>query len=745
MKAKKRITAIITTLAMILTVQPLCAGTAVAAVAIQAGENTFTSDNTEYTLEDVTNCSGINISGTGNSLKVSGTNTVAGSVGSDLKIKPTKAKWGSTMLSATSLVGSTSVDLSGLSFSNLINFISEGSPESPKTDLISVGSGSVTSITGATGALHDQSSIVVPGEDTTTNGVKIYSELRGKLSADASGRTLSVIGGGVTPKCSSANNYGIDISNWNPAVGADTLTGWSRPDDTYSVYGVLPAFTEVRETKTILSSNTSEFFNGKAKIDSSIAYGAPHSFNIKLTDGVEVSGTHTGGVRVSADGKSLEYVPGTVTVSKITFTNVDWKDSGALIDHSSVWSGVSFDGVDVDTSNICFKNKADAETGSVMTLISGFGNSVGTITGSMYALSNNKKGEGRASLENVNLIYSLTGAPISESPSVISGDQQKPGTSNNWNEVKQEITEALVGGTIRVDAKDSPVIPSDVVEAAKGKDVNVAMDMGDGVQVDFNGKDVTGSTGDVDMGVKMNTNSIPQTAIDDVGKGKQATQIEFGNGGAISPVITKLKVTLPVPTELRVNPFANMFQYLYNKRVETGSISGMRGALRKEDKKESDQGTLKFISSGAVTDDGKVSLVIESEALATGDTATNKFVIIYDDHRYDPNTSKHKPEELTLKSKTKKGKILLSWNKLNDAKKYCVYQKIGKKYKTISTSKKTSLTVNKAYLKTKKNGKSVFKLKKLSKNKKYVFVVKAYVNGKWTKSTTLSTKTVKMK
>ena len=120
---------------------------------------------------------------------------------------------------------------------------------------------------------------------------------------------------------------------------------------------------------------------------------------------------------------SLEAKSGKVTLTavsnkadKLTFSNVEWLDKGALIDHKTILSNVSFDGADVDTTKIAFTNKEKMIANSKMTLVSDFGDSVGTITGSKYKVGTAFEGEGSAYLEGSDLVFKTkTSAGLSES------------------------------------------------------------------------------------------------------------------------------------------------------------------------------------------------------------------------------------------------------------------------------------------------------------------------------------------
>ena len=99
---------------------------------------------------------------------------------------------------------------------------------------------------------------------------------------------------------------------------------------------------------------------------------------------------------------------------KLTFGNVEWLDKGALIDHKTMLNNVSFDGADVDTTRIAFTNKDEMKANMQMTLVSDFGDSVGTITGSKYKVGTAYEGEGSAYLDGSDLVFKTkTSAGIS--------------------------------------------------------------------------------------------------------------------------------------------------------------------------------------------------------------------------------------------------------------------------------------------------------------------------------------------
>ena len=130
------------------------------------------------------------------------------------------------------------------------------------------------------------------------------------------------------------------------------------------------------------------------------------SYSFAPVSGVTVDAAITGSLE--AKGGNVTYTATANQASKLTFTNVDWKDSGALMTRPS---NITFAGADVDTAKIHFQNVKELDANRKMTLVSDFGDSVGTITGTKYTVGAGLEGEGAASLSGSDLIFTTkTGA-----------------------------------------------------------------------------------------------------------------------------------------------------------------------------------------------------------------------------------------------------------------------------------------------------------------------------------------------
>ena len=132
---------------------------------------------------------------------------------------------------------------------------------------------------------------------------------------------------------------------------------------------------------------------------------APDEVNINYTllimNGITVNAT-VSATFVSLSGNKATYRVTGNRASKLTFGDVEWKESGALMTRPS---NITFSWADVDTSRLRFTNIGSLTANSSMTLVSDFGDSVGTITGSKYMVGTAFEGEGGARLEGSDLRF----------------------------------------------------------------------------------------------------------------------------------------------------------------------------------------------------------------------------------------------------------------------------------------------------------------------------------------------------
>ena len=81
----------------------------------------------------------------------------------------------------------------------------------------------------------------------------------------------------------------------------------------------------------------------------------------------------------------------------------------------------------------------------------------------------------------------------------IKGEDSKTG----WDVIRTEEEKAGEGSIINVDMNGSIVVPGDIFDCIRGRDITITFDMGSGIIWSADGKSVaTDKTGDIDFSVK---------------------------------------------------------------------------------------------------------------------------------------------------------------------------------------------------------------------------------------------------
>ena len=165
----------------------------------------------------------------------------------------------------------------------------------------------------------------------------------------------------------------------------------------------------------------------------------PISYQYNPVAGVTVEGAINGSV--SKNGANIVYTATENKANKLTFGDVAWKDSGALMTRPA---NITFNGADVDTTNINFTNIQSLKANKKMTLVSDFGNSVGTITGAKYKVGSTLEGTGKASLVGNDLIFTAeTGTSQEQTHNTVMGAEVGMAALSAGNDFIGAATEGL--------------------------------------------------------------------------------------------------------------------------------------------------------------------------------------------------------------------------------------------------------------------------------------------------------------
>ena len=110
----------------------------------------------------------------------------------------------------------------------------------------------------------------------------------------------------------------------------------------------------------------------------------------------------------------------------------------------------------------------------------------------------------------------------------IKGEDGKTG----WDVIRAEEEKAEEGSVINVDMNGSVVVPGDIFDSIKGKDITITFDMGNGILWSVDGKSITtDKAGDIDFSVKSGVKTVPVDIINNVTGESYSIQISLAHEG----------------------------------------------------------------------------------------------------------------------------------------------------------------------------------------------------------------------
>ena len=163
----------------------------------------------------------------------------------------------------------------------------------------------------------------------------------------------------------------------------------------------------------------------------------------------------------------------------------------------------------------------------------------------------------------------------------IKGENGKEG----WDVIRENAKSVTEGGSVTVDMNGTTVVPSDLFELIRGRNVTLTFDMGGGILWRVNGRDVAENrAGDIDFGVKTGANAnnvIPVEVINNITGEKAHMNLSLAYDGEFG-----FRAVLSLNVDAKnAGMYANL--YYYNERT----------------------GALEFMSAGRIAADGTAELV----------------------------------------------------------------------------------------------------------------------------------------
>ena len=178
-----------------------------------------------------------------------------------------------------------------------------------------------------------------------------------------------------------------------------------------------------------------------------------------------------------------------------------------------------------------------------------------------------------------------------------------------WDVIRAEEEQAQEGSVINVDMNGSTVVPGDIFDSIRGKDITITFDMGNGIIWSVDGKSITTDKAeDIDFSVKTGVNTVPVDIVNNVTGENYSIQISLAYEGEFG-FTAVLSINLG-----KENAGYTASLYYYNEST----------------------GELEFICKDQIAEDGTVSLAF---------THASDYVIAIDGEQEEESGNATEPEQ----------------------------------------------------------------------------------------------------
>lgn len=451
----------------------------------------------------------------------------------------------------------------------------------------------IVSISGTTATIHKAGIVTITATKAANN---TYNEVTASVSLTVGKKTLSVktddklnvVKGAAMPELTYTATGLVDSDTFTSPSISTTATD----TNTVGEYDILIS----GGTLANADSYAVTYTNGKLTVVNAV-------YTVTVTNGTG-DGSYSEGqaVTITADSRGGYTFTGwsssdgvtfaSNTASTTTFT-MPGKAVTVTANYSKNSSGDSGDSNGDSTTNNTNSNNDNANSNQTNA-----GESAATDTGANQNTTGTSQGV--TSLQDENNAQSEEAKPY------LAGEEGKSGWEVIMTEIEEtsnEVNQEPV--TMTVEMNGATTIPANVIATLRGKNINLVLDMGDGITWTINGMDVSDAQlFDIDLGVTRNTDVIPEDVVDGIRGDNNSIQIELAHNGAFG-----FGATLTIAfDEGDAGKFANLFYY----NEETGKLEYMESAQVEEDGKA----TLTFVHASAYT------IVLSNEAMDEGTVAS---------------------------------------------------------------------------------------------------------------------------
>lgn len=159
------------------------------------------------------------------------------------------------------------------------------------------------------------------------------------------------------------------------------------------------------------------------------------------------------------------------------------------------------------------------------------------------------------------------GTPVEPEPSVT-----EELTEEQIQQAVNKIDGASAGSEVTVEMETATIVPQEILTAAKGKDVDVVLDMGEYSWI-INGQDITDGSKDINLAVQTDVTPIPEDSVQKLAQGAPAKQIRLVHEGKFGFTAT-LRIEVGAEYE---GKYGNLFWYTDDGKftyIDTDKVDG---------------------------------------------------------------------------------------------------------------------------------------------------------------------------
>lgn len=403
----------------------------------------------------------------------------------------------------------------------------------------------------------DRASLTVTAKDYTITYGDTPRNAGVTYSGFVNGENESVLSG--------SPDYTYSYSRFDDAGSSYTITPAGLTSDNYDITFESGTLTVLQKIIDIKWSNTKLNYTGSAQMPTAVATNVVNGDTLTLT----VTGKKTN--------------PGTYSARVTGITGDNASNYRLPADVSVIFTIKSVDTGEKDDGNHTEQQEEPENTTSSQTPAIG-NTSVVTESPAVKQEALTEKTNSTPGTENGNNSFSKPGINTDENNDentevpFIKGVNGKEG----WDIIRDEVTHTQAGKTVTVDMNSSTVVPGNVLDEIKGKDVTIVFDMGNGITWSVNGQSITGDKiGDIDFSVTVGTDTIPVDIINNVTGERYGFQISLAYDGEFD-FTAVLSINMGADN---AGLYANLFYY--NEKT----------------------GELEFICADEIAEDGTAELV----------------------------------------------------------------------------------------------------------------------------------------